>query len=87
MPTPHLLVMPRRARSARFNVYSQEDIDGLVSDDEWLPRYREAVTLMLAAWGWDAEGRTMVTDAGRDQGWSNWDVRLAKVNGRVSLPV
>lgn len=62
-----------------FNVYSQEDIDGLVSDDEWLPRYREAVTLMLAAWGWDAEGRTMVTDAGRDQGWSNWDVRLAKV--------
>ena len=58
-----------------------------MSDHDWLPRYRESVTLMLAAWGWNAELRKMIQDPGRDQGWSNWDVRLAKVNARLSLPV
>ena len=60
-----------------FNLRDESDVEALRADPDWLPRFREAVTLMLEAWGWEVTARRRIPpeDFGVGQGWSDWDVR------------
>eukprot|EP00747_Dinoflagellata_sp_TGD_P167059 gnl/TRDRNA2_/TRDRNA2_190864_c0_seq1.p1 gnl/TRDRNA2_/TRDRNA2_190864_c0~~gnl/TRDRNA2_/TRDRNA2_190864_c0_seq1.p1 ORF type:complete len:324 (-),score=52.65 gnl/TRDRNA2_/TRDRNA2_190864_c0_seq1:14-985(-) len=64
---------------AAFNVTSEEDVEALRSDPEWLSRYHECVVLVARSWGWDVEAETRIADASPGQHWRNLDVRLAKI--------
>lgn len=63
----------------QFNVRCEADVAKLRADQEWLSGYREAVTLCARAWGWDAERATRVEPREDGMGWTQWDVRLAKM--------
>lgn len=60
-----------------FNVASEEDVQLLRSDEEWLAGYHEAVRLVTAAWGWDLHAvRRIDPDMFTYDGP---DVRVAKI--------
>ena len=60
---------------------SYEDVADLKSDPEWRVGYLESVRLCALAWGWDVDtgARVPPDQRHRTQGWSDWDVRLAKM--------
>lgn len=61
-------------RCGRYNVLSEFDVKALQDDVEWLERFRESVSILLEAWGWDIARLRRIEPLQRDQGWSNWDV-------------
>eukprot|EP00659_Diplonema_papillatum_P015645 gene15645-23880_t len=61
-----------------FNVF-KEDVEELKADQEYLSNYRDAVRLALKAWGWDVDAAQMYQPQEKGMGWTNWDVRLAKI--------
>eukprot|EP00040_Diaphanoeca_grandis_P023886 m.130548 g.130548 ORF g.130548 m.130548 type:complete len:335 (+) comp29484_c0_seq2:266-1270(+) len=62
-----------------FNVTSEAHVSILSSNHEFMQNYLEGVTIMAEAWGWDLRVRRWIPHRTQGQGWSNWDVRLAKV--------
>ena len=67
-----------------FNVY-EDDVSRLRADEKWLADYREGVAIVLQAWGWDAAARQLVEPLAEGQGWTDWDVRLAKMTRSLWL--
>jgi hypothetical protein len=63
---------------SQYNVLS-EDVKDLLNDETWHAGYREAVTLVAKAWGWDVEKQAPVDPKHESMGWTGWDVRLAKI--------
>lgn len=63
---------------ASFNVL-EEDVAELLADDEWRQRYHESVSLVAAAWAWDVATSRPLDPPADGQGWTDWDVRLAKM--------
>eukprot|EP01001_Neometanema_parovale_P009473 NODE_5710_length_917_cov_96.151134_g5486_i0.p1 GENE.NODE_5710_length_917_cov_96.151134_g5486_i0~~NODE_5710_length_917_cov_96.151134_g5486_i0.p1 ORF type:complete len:222 (-),score=24.73 NODE_5710_length_917_cov_96.151134_g5486_i0:60-725(-) len=62
-----------------YNVY-QGDIDELKQYRGYMDNYREGVRLAAKAWGWDVEQeRPIDPKDAPGSGWTNWDVRLAKI--------
>eukprot|EP00933_Yihiella_yeosuensis_P048313 TRINITY_DN4441_c0_g6_i1.p1 TRINITY_DN4441_c0_g6~~TRINITY_DN4441_c0_g6_i1.p1 ORF type:complete len:239 (+),score=56.93 TRINITY_DN4441_c0_g6_i1:44-760(+) len=64
---------------ADFNVYNEEDVDALKSNEEWLANYHEGVALVAEAWGWDVAASQRIEQLATGQAYSGWDVRLAKM--------
>lgn len=64
---------------SKYNVLTQEDVDTLKSDPEWRKNYLEAVQLCAAAWGWNLIAEQRFDPPIKGQGWTSWDVRLAKM--------
>eukprot|EP00039_Didymoeca_costata_P001025 m.48963 g.48963 ORF g.48963 m.48963 type:complete len:224 (-) comp10593_c0_seq2:716-1387(-) len=62
-----------------YNVKSEEDIIALTTDQDWYEGYRESVRLAIKAWGWDTATNTRIKPLENGMGWTNWDVRLAKI--------
>lgn len=62
----------------QYNVHVG-DVAELSSDEEWSARYRESLTLVAAAWGWDLAGKVPISEPAPGQSWTDWDVRLAKM--------
>ncbi len=56
-------------------------MEELRSDSDWRAGYRESVRLCARAWGWNVDAAARVPDEERnsEMGWTNWDVRLAKI--------
>ena len=65
-------------RQARYNVL-EDDVEELLADEQWLERYHEALALCCAAWGWDVAKARPIEPLADGQGWTDWDVRLAKM--------
>jgi len=63
----------------QWNITSEDDVEELKEDPEWLANYREAVQLAALAWGWDVQRNCRVEAPADGQAWTNWDVRLAKM--------
>jgi len=61
-----------------FNVYA-DDVAALQADGAWLEEYRAGVALVLRAWGWDVATVAPVAPLASGMGWTEWDVRLAKI--------
>ena len=61
-----------------YNVF-KDDVAELLADKTYVANYREAVHLALLAWGWDTETSAPVEKPKPGMGWTNWDVRLAKI--------
>eukprot|EP00438_Fugacium_kawagutii_P029037 Skav228260 [mRNA] locus=scaffold3031:160114:162478:+ [translate_table: standard] len=70
---------------AEFNLCSEEDVLALRNDEEWLEGYHEALRLASAAWGWDLDQACRIDPPENGMGWTNWDVRLAKMCRSVYL--
>ena len=51
----------------------------MLADGEWLERYLETVELVTRACGWDIRSATAIDPKTKGMGWTNWDVRLAKM--------
>jgi hypothetical protein len=64
---------------AQYNVLSQANVDALKADVEWRAGYLEANRLCAAAWGWDLGAADRIQSPMRGQGWTSWDVRIAKM--------
>jgi len=62
----------------QYNV-CEEDVEELKGDEEWREGYLEAVELVAKAWGWDVKKGEEVDPLEDGMGWTNWDVRLAKI--------
>jgi len=62
-----------------FNLRCEADVRALRNDEDWLAGYREGVAVCLRAWGWDAAQRARIDPLEAGMGWTNWDVRLAKM--------
>ena len=62
----------------RYNVLA-DDVAELSADDEWVERYLETVEIVTRAWGWDIRSHGPVEVKAKGMGWTNWDVRLAKM--------
>jgi hypothetical protein len=63
---------------SQYNVLA-EDVAELLADDDWVDRYHESLALVSAAWGWDVVGARPVEPLQPGQGWTDWDIRLAKM--------
>jgi hypothetical protein len=61
-----------------YNVL-EDDVEELLADDEWLERYHESLALVCAAWGWDVANSRPIDQLADGQGWTDWDIRLAKM--------
>lgn len=64
---------------AAFNVTSEADVEALRGDAEWRERYHDSVRLVAKAWGWDVATATRIEPLASGMGWTDWDVRLAKI--------
>ena len=64
---------------SEFNVGGDLDILELRGDGEWHEGYKEAVTLVLAAWGWNVDELCLFDPPRMGMGWTDWDVRLSKI--------
>ena len=62
----------------RFNVL-EDDVHELLADEQWLERYHESLELVCAAWGWDVAQARPIDPLKRGMGWTDWDIRLAKM--------
>eukprot|EP01048_Picozoa_sp_COSAG05_P014431 COSAG05_NODE_1635_length_4366_cov_25.922428_4_plen_115_part_00 len=62
----------------QYNVFAG-DVEELNADAEWAERYRESLTLVAAAWGWDLARGAPISEPARGQAWTDWDIRLAKM--------
>jgi hypothetical protein len=60
-----------------FNLKSESHVDSLRSNADWLSRYRESVSLVAKAWGWNVETSSLLDNEGGY--WDKKDVRLAKI--------
>ncbi|CAJ1358244.1 unnamed protein product [Effrenium voratum] len=68
-----------------FNISSEADVDVLRNDAEWLEGYHEALSLACHAWGWDLAAQRRIDPLSKGMGWTDWDVRLAKMCRSVYL--
>ena len=64
---------------AEFNLSSEEDVAALQRDVEWMEGYHEGLDLACKAWGWDLWKACRIEPMEEGMGWTNWDVRLAKM--------
>eukprot|EP00906_Rhabdomonas_costata_P025697 RCo036712 len=55
------------------------DIEELKADPTFMAEYREGVRLAALAWGWEVDHAKPVLPLQNGMGWSNWDIRLAKI--------
>jgi len=62
----------------KYNVYS-EDVIELRNHRKWILGYREAVELCARAWGWNVKCKCDIIPLDKGMGWTDWDVRLAKI--------
>lgn len=62
----------------RFNVL-EDDVHELLADEQWLERYLESLELVCAAWGWDVAQAKPIDPLASGMGWTDWDIRLAKM--------
>eukprot|EP01059_Diplonema_ambulator_P013086 TRINITY_DN2360_c0_g1_i1.p1 TRINITY_DN2360_c0_g1~~TRINITY_DN2360_c0_g1_i1.p1 ORF type:complete len:191 (+),score=74.50 TRINITY_DN2360_c0_g1_i1:55-627(+) len=67
-----------------YNVF-ENDVRELQGDAEYMANYREAVRLVVRAWGWDIDRAEPVTPFEQTMGWTHWDVRLAKITRSLWL--
>jgi len=63
---------------SQYNVL-EKDIEELKSDEEWHNGYLQGVEFVAKAWGWDVKMGASVEPRETGMGWTNWDVRLAKI--------
>jgi len=63
---------------SQYNVLSKDCLE-LTADAEWLAGYREGVKYVAKAWGWDVDLAEPIDPLEDGMGWTNWDVRLAKI--------
>eukprot|EP01043_Picozoa_sp_COSAG02_P019970 COSAG02_NODE_974_length_15518_cov_97.334717_3_plen_190_part_00 len=61
-----------------YNVF-EDDVKELLADEEWLERFHESLELVCAAWGWDVANARPIEPLADGQGWTGWDIRLAKM--------
>ena len=59
--------------------FSKEELDALRSDPAFLDSYRKGVRLQARAWGWDIDTKAPVPNPGRNQAWTGYGIRLAKM--------
>eukprot|EP01007_Sphenomonas_quadrangularis_P000598 NODE_1446_length_870_cov_158.587089_g1194_i0.p1 GENE.NODE_1446_length_870_cov_158.587089_g1194_i0~~NODE_1446_length_870_cov_158.587089_g1194_i0.p1 ORF type:complete len:198 (+),score=3.23 NODE_1446_length_870_cov_158.587089_g1194_i0:122-715(+) len=68
------------SRRHEFIPRTQEDVDELKADPEWLSGYRCGVRIVAQAWGWDVDAASLLPDCeAHDQVWDGWDIRLVKI--------
>lgn len=70
-------------RLFEFNLTSEADIETLRGDHEWLSNYRESISIVANAMGWDTKKRQFI-EPPQGSRWidiefKNKDVRLAKM--------
>jgi len=63
---------------SQYNVL-EKDVEELKSNSDWHKGYLEGVELVSRAWGWDVKKGVNVAPMEDGMGWTNWDVRLAKI--------
>eukprot|EP01064_Diplonema_japonicum_P003693 TRINITY_DN1239_c0_g1_i2.p1 TRINITY_DN1239_c0_g1~~TRINITY_DN1239_c0_g1_i2.p1 ORF type:complete len:184 (+),score=41.90 TRINITY_DN1239_c0_g1_i2:68-619(+) len=68
----------------QYNVLEM-DVKELQADQEYMKNYREAVALVVRAWGWDIDEASPVSPMVQGMGWTSWDVRLAKITRSLWL--
>jgi len=63
---------------SKYNVFSGDVLE-LKADAAWLSGYREGVAIVAKAWGWDVAASKLIDPEEAGMGWTDWDVRLAKI--------
>jgi len=62
-----------------FNVLGESDVEELRNDEQIMANINEGWRRCCRAWGWDFENRKRFDPMPEGCGWTNWDVRLAKM--------
>lgn len=77
---------PSRGHGDRFAL-SQEEIEVMKKDPDFMRDYRRGVVLVVKAWGWDLEKDQAIVNPQYSQGqkWNGYGVRLAKMSDSVRL--
>jgi len=64
---------------------TEETIQDLAQDVEFIASIRKAAELLLSSWGWNATKNHLVQHPALGQAWANWPIRLAKCNRSLVL--
>ena len=80
-------IADRSSYGLKYTV-TEESVEELKNDEQYMKNYRHAIQLMFQSWGWDIEkGEAINNPDAEEQGmeWRNWDVRLLKVCKSMKL--
>ena len=68
----------------KYSVY-EDDVDHLLSDQEFITNYKRAVELISRSWGWDIKNSKPILNPDKDQVWNGYDIRLRKCGQSLQL--
>ena len=64
---------------------TEESIQELSQDQDFIASLRKAAELLLSSWGWNAALKLPIQHPASGQAWANWPIRLAKCNRSLVL--
>jgi hypothetical protein len=59
--------------------FPNKALEELRKDKEFMDSFRRGVALEALAWGWDIKNNALVAAPGKDQRWTGYGIRLAKM--------